>query len=244
MMMFDSAAVNDAVDELEVRMYRSSFCKTNTKRVAALAATGLMVLALMAMGAPISQAKGYLSPPALPSEPPEPAAPPDCYPLLITVSPSGGGTVNRNPAMSPGCQVDGTYLQGAQVELTMSPNADYGFLGWGGDAPGSASPTVVTIDVDPEVTANFAPCYSLYVWVAPYGAGTVSRTPPNCPGDKYLAGTIVTLTANPTLCYNFVYWTGNYSSLYNPIFLTMSYSRSTTANFVSRHCVYVPVVLT
>jgi hypothetical protein len=211
--------------------------------MAALAATGLMVIALMAMGAPISQAKGYSSPPAIPSEPPEPTDLPDCYPLLITASPSGGGTVNRDPAKSPGCHVDGTYLEGAQVELSASTNAGYGFLGWGGDAVGSTNPVMVTVDLDPEVTANFAPCYSLYVSVAPYGAGSVSRTPSNCAGDKYLAGTVVTLTAIPSSCYTFGYWTGNYSSLYNPIYLTMSYSRSTTANFVSRHCVYLPVAV-
>lgn len=56
------------------------------------------------------------------------------------------------------------------------------------------------------VTVTIPTTYSLDVTVVPRGSGTVELTPD---ADRYLAGTIVTLNAEPRAGYRFVHWTGD-----------------------------------
>jgi len=72
----------------------------------------------------------------------------DEYSLVTTVTPSGAGTVTRSPD-------NNYYAPETSVELTASPNSGYKFVGWAGDATGSASTTSVTMSTDLNVTAQF-----------------------------------------------------------------------------------------
>jgi uncharacterized repeat protein (TIGR01451 family)/uncharacterized repeat protein (TIGR02543 family) len=66
----------------------------------------------------------------------------------LTVSPSSGGSVTKNPD-----QVN--YISGTSVELTANASAGYAFSGWGGDASGSTNPLTITMNSNKTVTANF-----------------------------------------------------------------------------------------
>lgn len=70
--------------------------------------------------------------------------PPQTYTLNVSVS--GSGSVSPN---------GGTYSAGEVVTLTASPGMDYVFSNWSGDASGSSSTTMVTMDSDKSVTAVF-----------------------------------------------------------------------------------------
>lgn len=79
----------------------------------------------------------------------------EAYPLTMSVSPSGGGTVS--PASG------GYYAVGSQVQISASPNSGsgyyYSFTGWTGSGSGSyngaANPATVTINSPISETANF-----------------------------------------------------------------------------------------
>jgi len=65
--------------------------------------------------------------------------------------------------------------------------------------------------------------------VNPPGSGSGSLNPP---GGIYDAGTVVTLTANPSSGWEFDHWSGDLSGTSNPATITMDKNKSVTANFI------------
>jgi len=61
---------------------------------------------------------------------------------------SVNGTVSKNPDQL-------TYVIGANVVLTPTPNAGYTFTSWSGDASGSAVPLTVNMNSNKNITANY-----------------------------------------------------------------------------------------
>ena len=61
---------------------------------------------------------------------------------------SVNGTVSKNPDQL-------TYVNGANVVLTPTPNAGYTFTSWSGDASGSAVPLTVNMNANKNITANY-----------------------------------------------------------------------------------------
>ncbi len=155
-----------------------------------------------------------------------------CFTLTTNSSPAGGGSVTPNPA--PNCPGDSTkYSTGTTVTLTAAPNAGHTFSSWSGDASGTANPATVTMSADRNVIANFNPtCHFLMTSANPLGGGTVGVSPaPNCNGTQYSWGTVVTLTANPNLGFNFTAWGGGASGTANPTTITITDDHSVTADF-------------
>jgi len=68
------------------------------------------------------------------------------YSLTATANPANGGTIS--PA-------SGTYLAGSQIQVTATPNANYTFATWSGDATGTNPTITITMDADKTLTANF-----------------------------------------------------------------------------------------
>jgi pectate disaccharide-lyase len=88
---------------------------------------------------------------ATPVPPPIPVA---LFPLKVSVSPPGSGTVSPN---------GGLYASGTQVTLTATPAPGYTFSNWSGNTRYSplsslTSPTTtVTVWENANIVANFAP---------------------------------------------------------------------------------------
>ena len=72
------------------------------------------------------------------------------YTLELAVSPSEGGTANRDPKAS-------YYPSGTSVTLTATPASGWKFASWGGDASGTASTATVTMNANKSVIAKFSP---------------------------------------------------------------------------------------
>jgi uncharacterized repeat protein (TIGR02543 family) len=70
------------------------------------------------------------------------------YTLTVYVSPSGAGSVTKNPNKP-------FYTPGETVQLTAIPSAGYCFSYWTGDAHGSRNPITITMNSNKTVTANF-----------------------------------------------------------------------------------------
>jgi hypothetical protein len=80
------------------------------------------------------------------------------FTLALTASPAAGGTINASPSST-----DNKYGSNIVVTLTAKPNAGYVFTSWGGAISGSANPTVITMNGNKSVTANFAPIGTLQI---------------------------------------------------------------------------------
>ena len=79
----------------------------------------------------------------------------------LTTQVNGMGTVSRNPTGN-------TFPGGTDVTLTATPASGNDFVGWTGDASGSANPKVVRILGNTSVTGNFVP-------TGTGGSGTILR---------------------------------------------------------------------
>ena len=83
--------------------------------------------------------------------------PPVCYTLTTGVNPAGSGSINVSP---PTNCTGGKYTDGTSVTLTaVEDNVNYQFSSWSGDIGGGnalASPLVVSMNQDRNITANFA----------------------------------------------------------------------------------------
>jgi uncharacterized repeat protein (TIGR02543 family) len=138
----------------------------------------------------------------------------------LTVVVSGSGTVARNPSQP-------TYDYATVVQLTATPAAGWSFVGWTGDASGSANPTNVIMAANRSVTALFQ-MNPHTLTVTTVGSGTVTRTP-DLP--TYDQGTVVQLTATPATGWQFVGWSGDATGSDSSISVTMNGDRAITATF-------------
>jgi uncharacterized repeat protein (TIGR02543 family) len=136
------------------------------------------------------------------------------YPLTVTKSGTGSGTVTSNPAgIDCGSDCSENYDHGTTVTLIASASTGSTFTGWSGGCSGTGA-CVVTMDATQSVTATFAlNNYTLTVTKAGTGAGTVTSSPAgiNCGGTcsaAFTYGTGVTLTASPANGSTFAGWSG------------------------------------
>ncbi len=134
---------------------------------------------------------------------------------LLTLSTTGSGSVTLNP---PG----GRYYEGAEVQITATPDQGWRFESWTGDvaAPSSAA-TTVTMDTDKSITAAFTTIsYDLIVNID--GPGVVDP-----PGGTYNSGAIVELDAAPDAGCVFLGWSGDLTGSN----VTMDSNKTVTAEF-------------
>lgn len=141
------------------------------------------------------------------------------YTLTTQVSPEGAGSIARDPART-------SYPPGTQVSLHAT-SGQFPFLGWSGDASGTANPIVVTMDGPKSVTAHYG-AYTVAVNASPSSGGSVERVPSN---DLYAAGSMVQINAVPSGGYAFTDWSGDASGSDNPLVLLVDANKTITANF-------------
>lgn len=154
--------------------------------------------------------------------------------LTVSVNPEGAGTVSLNPDTP-------TYPFMSYVSASAIPNPGWTFAGWSGDASGTTNPTSVTMTSHKSITANFTQNeYSLNVSVNPEGMGSVAISPSK---PNYHYGENVTLTATPATGWRFVDWSGDVTSIDNPLALTITGNTNVTANFTDKFYIYLPLIL-
>ncbi|MCL0105009.1 Ig-like domain-containing protein [Dehalococcoidia bacterium] len=158
------------------------------------------------------------------------------YILTIAIDPPASGTVSLSPEPDP----DGRYTARTEVTLTAEPAAGWRFDHWSGDVTGTEPTVTLTMDAHKSVTAHFARVvvqppppvrYILTVTVDPAQSGTVSLSPLQ-PAAGYLAGTTVTLTAEPAAGWEFERWSGDAVGTEPVTTVTMTRHKSVTAHFV------------
>jgi hypothetical protein len=139
---------------------------------------------------------------------------------VVTTNVVGTGSVNRD--------VPGPYHYNDLVHLTAVPGTGWSFDHWTGALFGSANPAGLYVTANVTVTAVFVQNnYTLSITV--YGTGLVSKNPDQ---PTYTYGTIVTLTASPSLGWSFGSWGGDISGSANTTQVTVTANMSVTATFI------------
>ncbi len=142
------------------------------------------------------------------------------YTLIIMAD--TGGTTDPSPGGY-------TYDSGTEVTITATPDSEYEFVNWSGDASGTSNSITITMDSDKSITANFTTDFTLTI-----SAGTGGTTIPSPGTYTYEEGTGVTVTATPDNGNELSNWSGNASGTSNPITITMDSDKSITANFSAK----------
>jgi hypothetical protein len=139
----------------------------------------------------------------------------------LTVNVAGSGSVIKSPDQP-------TYTYGTPVLLTANPSAGWSFDHWSGDMSGATNPDTIIIYGDSFVTAHFTQDqYTLTVNII--GSGSVVKLPDQ---PTYTYGTIVQLTANPDVGWDFDHWSGDMSGSSNPDTITIYDDSTVNAHFI------------
>ncbi|MFN0159113.1 MAG: InlB B-repeat-containing protein [Bacteroidota bacterium] len=142
------------------------------------------------------------------------------YPINITISGTGSGTVGKLPDQP-------LYDHGTPVTLTANPAFGSTFIGWLGDTVTASNPINVVMNDTLDIEAIFSiNVYSLNVVVV--GSGSVSKNP-DFPG--YDHGMIIGLKATAAPGHHFVGWTGDTTTVSDTVALTITQNTNLTATF-------------
>jgi hypothetical protein len=140
----------------------------------------------------------------------------------LTIAAGKGGTTNPSPGSY-------AYGVGTEVSITATPEPDYRFSGWTGDAlqgHENDNPLVLSIDKDKSITANFVRPYKLTITA---GKGGTSEPAPGT--YTYDSGTVVIIRAIPDSGYQFSGWSVDASGKENPITVTIDKDKWIVAAF-------------
>ena len=143
------------------------------------------------------------------------------YTLTTSANPATGGTIS--PA-------SGQHIEGATVNITATPAAEYVFSSWTG-ATGTTTTTSIVMNSNKTVTANFVKKkYALTTSVE--GEGTISEKVIKAgTATDYNSGTVVELTATPSSGWKFKEWSGDLTGTENPKEITIDKPKTVTAVF-------------
>lgn len=150
------------------------------------------------------------------------AIPASQFAVVLSSSPTAGGTTNG----------EGAYPAGTSVTVTAAQNAGYTFTNWTDKVSGAVLSTssgyTFVLSSNRSLVANFAiNAYTLNVTAL---NGSVSKNPDQ---PTYNNGSTVVLTATPAAGYIFSSWSGDASGSTNPLTVTMNSNKNITANFTA-----------
>jgi hypothetical protein len=139
----------------------------------------------------------------------------------LTVVSQGSGIVTKNPTNS-------TYPSGVTVTVTATPNTNWYFADWSGNATGTTNPLNVIMNSNMVITGNFLPYPTYTLTLVTNGQGNISLSPT---GGVYDTNTVVTVTATPAAGWVFDSWSGGASGSANPLSVNMTNNLLLTGNF-------------
>jgi hypothetical protein len=159
------------------------------------------------------------------------------YPLTVTKTGNGAGTIVSSPAgINCGTTCTTPARHGIAITLTALPATGSTFTGWSGACTGT-TPCTLTPTETTNVTANFTlKTYTLTVQRAGNGAGTVQSSPTGIDCGAICTTTLthgmtVTLSATPMPGSTFTGWSGSGCSGTGTCTVPMTAARTVTARF-------------
>lgn len=143
----------------------------------------------------------------------------------VLVNALGSGSVTKNPSQL-------NYHYGDAVVLEAIPQSGWAFGHWNGDLTGSENPASIVINGNTSIQAVFFQLFNLDVLTD--GEGVVSR---DLEQDQYTDGSVVTLTATPSIGWEFDHWEGDLTGIDNPATVIVNSKKSVKAVFVQKQYV-------
>ncbi|MCW2311312.1 DUF1566 domain-containing protein [Rhodoferax antarcticus] len=145
-------------------------------------------------------------------------------PISITLIGTGSGIVTRSPEKD-------SYLMGRVVTLTAHHSGGSKFKCWHGAATGLKPTCTVTMDSAKAISAEFIQLefFGLELSTIGSGKGVITENPK---AEKYVDGSIVTLTAKASNGSKFNRWGGAPSSGGATCTVTMDAAKTVTAEFI------------
>lgn len=137
----------------------------------------------------------------------------------LDIESGSGGTTTPSPGIH-------TYNEGTNVSVTASPNSNFRFDKWTGDASGNSKSIVVNMDRDKSIKANFIRIYKLEILSG--DGGTTNPVPGTYLYEKNQQ---VSISAIPEDYHVFSNWSGDVSGTANPRVIIMGKNKSIKANF-------------
>lgn len=137
--------------------------------------------------------------------------------------------VSGDGATTPGAGTHG-YPAGTSVEIEVAPASGSAFVGWDGDATGTANPLRLVMDGDKVLTATFRRVGDHTLRIGVTGSGSTSPAPGL---HAYAPGTVVELTASPAGGATFSGWSGAAAGSGRTVSVTMDADLVVTAAFVA-----------
>ena len=151
--------------------------------------------------------------------------PAESFSLSATTIGTGAGRVTWFPEIEK-------YVEGSEVSLTAEASAGSKFTGWQGDASGQNAIYSLTMDSAKSVSAEFTELefFDLGVFTTGSGKGVIYLQDPDA--EKYMEGSVVTLTAEAANGSEFKRWSGSASGSDSTCTVTMDAAKTVTAEFV------------
>ena len=145
------------------------------------------------------------------------------YKLTTSVSPAEAGVISPS---------QGSFDEGAQINLQATANDGWIFTGWEGDVLSTANPANLTIIKDSNVIGTFEKrTYPLTVEIV--GEGSVTESIIQGKTTDYESGTLVELEATADEGWEFTGWEGDVESNESVVEILMDGNKSVTANFAA-----------
>jgi hypothetical protein len=145
----------------------------------------------------------------------------------LSTTVTGNGSVQLSP---PG----GLYPFGTTVRLTGIPQSGNYFGFWGNAATGNTNPLYFTISSPAQTVSSIfgaLPSGQAALTVLINGHGRVNVNPRT---NAYATNQLVTLTATPDAGQSFLNWSDDASGTQNPLTVSLTQSKTITANFSNR----------
>lgn len=156
----------------------------------------------------------------------------------LVVESAGNGSVSSLPAgITCGSACSASYAAGTPVTLTATPGPGAFFSGWSGDCAGLLPTCTLSMSAARSVRATFVSAPTLLVTRSGTGSGLVRSDTTGidcgvtCSSSAFPVGTSVTLTATPAAGSVFAGWGGDCSGTALTCTVSMSTSRTVSANF-------------
>ena len=149
----------------------------------------------------------------------------EAFVLKVMSTGTGSGTITRSLDAEK-------YIGGTPVTLTACAGVGSKFNGWDGDATGDSVTCKVTMDSVKEISAEFTKLkfFRLGVFTTGSGKGVIYLQDPDA--EKYIEGSVVTLTAEAANGSEFKRWSGSASGSDSTCTVTMDAAKTVTAEFV------------
>ena len=136
----------------------------------------------------------------------------------------GSGTISANPASGP-------YVSNSVVTLTATPNPNWVFDHWTGNAAGSQNPVSIAMNGPRSVQAVFVQTAYPLTASTPGGGSVTADGQVIAPATYYPTGSVVTLAATASNGWTFLGWQGDASGTNNPLGVTLNQTNNIQAIF-------------